>query len=399
MSLAISDIAAVLKKVIIPRIQSQLRMESVLFNKIKKNMGVTQANNEIYISARVSRHSGIYTVAEGTQPKSGKATYAQPKAAMKYAFGTLEITDQAIEAAKKNDLKAIASILATEITALKDDFKMDLNRQFHGDGNGILCQPLASDLGNTTTLLLGSNPNGGDPTEYLAPGMYIQLNTGTAVEISSVDSATQVTLSAASTWDGHERVTKTSDAECMGLAGIIDDGTNVSTFQNLARASYPWLKCHVNSDVWGEDVGTLSEAHMTKIALKCRKYGGTNLILAGETAYRIYSALLTSIKRTANTKEILSGGFMGLEFAAGGGNAGVMLDADTWEGYMQFINFASMTIAEMSEPFAWLEADAHGGILKRNADDRTVWEGTLKYYLNFVGLKIQADGRLKGITS
>ena len=45
--LQISDIGAVLKKVIIPTLQSQLPKENVLFDKIKKNVGVQIANNKI----------------------------------------------------------------------------------------------------------------------------------------------------------------------------------------------------------------------------------------------------------------------------------------------------------------------------------------------------------------
>ena len=65
MALQITDISAVLKKVIIPKVHSQLEKEVMLYNKVKKNVGTTIANNNIYISARTGRSSGIYAVAEG----------------------------------------------------------------------------------------------------------------------------------------------------------------------------------------------------------------------------------------------------------------------------------------------------------------------------------------------
>lgn len=397
MALTISNISAVLKKVIIPVIQNQLPKESVLFDKIKRNSGVTISNNTIYIAARTGRHSGIYNVAEGNQPYTGKAKYEQPYTDLKYAFGTLELTDQAIAATNEGNgsIKAIASILNTEITALKDDIKMDINRQMHGAGKGILCRTNGTGV-NGTTVIVDGNPNGGDATEYLVDGMYIHIGTGAAVAITSVASATTFTI-AANSWSDNEVICKGtgtttpgttgSAVEIMGLAGLIDaNGTNVAVIQNITRSSSPWANSHVD-----DTAATLTEAQMIDMYLKCKRYGGTKVILAGSTLFSKYGQLLTSMKRTADLKEILSGGWKGLEFMDG---AGVMLDFDTWSGYMQFVDFDALTIAEMSQPFAWLEADAHGGILKRSSDNRTVWEGTLKYYFNLVAKKFKSMGRL-----
>lgn len=399
MALTISNISAVLKKVIIPVIQEQLPKESVLFDKIKRNSGTTIANNQIYIAARTGRHSGIYAVAEGNQPYTGKAKYEQPYDAMKYIFGTLELTDQAIEAAQKGDVKAIASILQTEISALKDDIKMDLNRQMQGDSKGVLCTAITTGTASTT-LAVGTSPAGGDATEYLVEGMYIHIGShgAAAVQISSVDSATSVTLATAKTWAAGTKIWKGDGTTCVGttggtteingLANIIDDGDNAAVIHNITRASSLWAKA--NTDDTAE---TLTEAMMINLYLACKRYGGTKVVMAGKNLFSKYGQLLTSLKKTADLKEILTGGWKGLEFMDG---AGVMLDFDVWSGYMQFVDFDSLTIAQMSEPFVWLEADAHGGILKRSSDNRTIWEGTLKYYLNLVGKKFKSQGRLSG---
>jgi hypothetical protein len=392
MALQISNIAAVLKKVIVPVIQNQLPKESVFFDKVKKNSGVTIANNQIYIAARTGRHSGIYTVAEGTEPYAGKAKYLQPYTSMKYAFGTLELSDQVLEAAGQSNqsVKAIASILNTEITALKEDFRKDINRQMMGDGNGVLC--LANGTGiASTALVVDTNPNGGDATEYLAEGMYIVVDTNSAVAIASVDSATGITLASAISWPDDSKVYKAGTAEIMGLNGIIDDGTNVATIQNMLRSSYPFANANVD-----HSAATLTEAQMIAQYLKAKRYGGSKTIFTGPTLFQYYGSLLTSMKRTANLSEVLKGGWKGLEFMDG---VGVMLDFDTWSGCMHMVDFNDLTIAEMSDPFAWLEADTHGGILKRSASNRTVWEGTLKYYFNLVALKFKGMATLRNKTN
>lgn len=384
MALTISNISAVLKKIIIPVIQDQLPKESILFDKIKKNSGVTIANNEIYIAARTGRHSGIYTVAEGTEPRVGKATYAQPKASIKYAFGTLELTDQALEAASAGDKKAIASILSVEIEALKDDIKKDVNRQFFGDGTGQLC--LANGTGSSSTTLIVDSPG----TRYLAPGMYISIGGGSAVEIASVDSSTQVTLSAARDWSDNAVVKKENADEMMGLKGLIDDGDYVATIQNISRTTNAWAKAQTD-----DTAATLTEAQMIDLYLKCREYGQPDVVFMGPNGFSKYGQLLTSMKRTADLKEVLAGGWKGLEFM----DIGVVLDYDTPENSSSdfmvfFVDFSTFTIAELTTPFVWLEADAHGGILRRSPSVRTNWEGTLKYYANLVCKNFQANGRL-----
>jgi hypothetical protein len=385
MALQISGIASVLKKVIIPTIQDQLPKQSVLFDKIKKNSGVTMANNQIYISARTGRHSGIYSVAEGTQPGVGSSTFSNPYTSVKYSFGTLEISDQALEAAKDN-AKAIASILSSEIKALTSDFRKDINRQWFGDGTGQLC--LANGTGANVTTLTVDSPG----TRYLCPGMQIEIGTSGATTISTVDSATQVTLLTAATWANNDKVTKLNDDEMMGLKGLVDDGDYVATCQAIVRSSNAWAKSQVE-----DTAATLTEAHMIDLYLKCLEYGKPSVVFAGPHGFSKYGQLLTSMKRTADLKEVLSGGWKGLEFM--GGDAGVMLDYDVPEvassEFMLFmVDFDTFTIAEMTEPFKFMEAEAGGGILRRSSSNRTVWEATLKYYANLVCKNFQANGRL-----
>src|SRR3990167_4499484 len=139
MSLTIANIDAVLKKIITPTIQNQVNDESIFLSKIKPNVGISVMNNNFYVASRTGRHSGVYSVAEGTEPRAGKAAYAQPYAPVKYMFGTLEITEQAMAATLGGDKKAIASALAFETMSLKDSLKKDFNRIAHGDGVGKLC--------------------------------------------------------------------------------------------------------------------------------------------------------------------------------------------------------------------------------------------------------------------
>lgn len=390
MALQISDIGAILKKIIVPKIQVQIPAEVPFMSQIKKNVGTTVANNQIYIAGRTARHSGIYAVGEGVEPRTGQSAYAQPYTPIKFCFGTLQLTDQALEAAMNGDAKAVAPILGTEISALKDDFKLDLNRMYHGNGTGILCK--ANGAGSSVTaLVVKLNPNGGDASEYLSAGGWIKIGSGSAVQISTVNSATSVTLATAATWSDGDTITRAEADEPMGIVGLIDDGSNLSTVQNILRSANQWAKS------WVDDVSeTLTEAKMIQVYLKARRYGGKKTVMMGEVMYRKYGALLLSMKRNTEAKPVLGGGWMGLDFM--GGQAEIFLDFDCWNGFVQFIDFSSLTIAEMSKPFDWLAADAQGGILRRSSTNRTIWEGTLKYYHNLVALKFRTMARLSGKT-
>lgn len=398
MALTISNISSILKKVIIPIVQSELSKESILFDKVKRNSGVTIANDTIYIASRVGRHSGIYAVAEGTEPRAGKSSYGNPYTTIKYAFGTMELTDQAIEAAGEGDKKAIASILSTEIKALKDDFRKDINRQWWGYGDGVLCLTNGTGATGNTSLTVDS-----PGTRYLDAGMYITIGTATTAgfAVTAKVSSTSVTCAALTgggnphLYDDNDKIRKENAAEMMGLQGIIDRGTGsyVTTIQNIARASNLWARCQGYDST--EGATTLTEAQMITVYLNCLEYGRPDVVFAGPTGFSKYGALLTSMKKTADLKEVLAGGWKGLEFM----DIGVVLDYDVPDvssadfGFY-FVDFDSLTIAEMCEPYKWLEADAHGGILKRNATVRTNWEGTLKYYANLVAKTFQSNGRL-----
>lgn len=393
MALTLSNIAAVLKKVIAPEIQNYITKECLLLNQIKKNVGVRlDANNTIYVSARVGRHSGIYSVAEGTEPGAGKAKYAQPYTSMKYAFGTLELTDQAIEAAQKADTKALASILTTEIEALKNDFKLDINRQLNGSGTGVLAT-LASAASADTSLIVGTNPAGLDANDYFAEGMWITINATTTVEVTALVGSTGLTVGTAVTAASGLTITKKNADEAMGLKGIIDDGDNVTTIQSIVRATYAWANSFTD-----DSTTAMSESALAALYLKTLRFGGAKAITMGETQFKKYMAALLSYKKTANLQEMLSGGWQGLEFVGGGKKLGVFLDFDCPSGYAQLIDFDKLALAEMSEPFSWLQASEGGGILSRSSSNRTIWEATMKYYFNLVALGFKSHARMSALT-
>ena len=393
---SLTTLSNVLHKVIHPVLQRLLAKKVVLLDKVKKNVGVSIANNEIYISAASGYHSGFYMVAEGTQPGVGRGVYIQPKAAMKYAFLTYGFTDQALTIAKKQGKEAIAGAFDAEFKTGMITAKKHLNRILHGDGNGQLC--LANGAGISTTALVVDNAKSeggkGRSTKFLAAGQLITIGT-TDAEISTVDSSTGVTLAAAVSWSDNDVITLRSDDEAMGLAGHIDDGDNVATYQNLARSTNPVLKSQVD-----DTAEALTEADMIDIVLQACEFGdGPDVGLVNQDLWRKYGALLLSQKRNNTAKPVLGGGWSGLMLDVGAKSIPIICDYETWDGYVQFPAFAGLTIAEASEMLEWLAGyDGKGDVLRRSPDNRTAWEGTQKWYFNLVGLDVQSMARLRAKT-
>jgi hypothetical protein len=399
----IADIDAILKKIFQGNdVQSLVQKMTPLLDEIKPNVGVNIANNKIYISSRYTQHSGTYFVPEGTEPKAGDAKYIAPYASMMYQFGTVNFSDQAVEATN-GDQKAVKNLVKDQIKAAMDTAARENNRVMHGSGTGKLCLANGAGVGSVTVTVDGcpSEPNSGSHTKYIFPGGYVKIGTNDNCQVVSVDSDTQFTIDAVKTWSDNDVITRAgfSSSEPMGLAGIIDNGDNVATFQGYARGSYPILNSYID-----KVAESLTEAKMITGLLQARKWGskfnikggGDHMIFMGLTMYQAYGSLLLSMKRNTTPQPVLSGGFMGLEFMDG---VPVICDDDTWEGYVQGLNKKAVTIAQMSEAMKWLPGYGNGGILVRSASNRTVWEGTFKWYYNFIALQNRPNFGLRAKTA
>jgi len=394
----ISDIGNVLQKVIAPTIVTVLPSKCIWYDMLKKNSGVQKlANNTFYITARDGRHSGIAAVSEGAKLVSGKPKYSQMTISAKYVFGTFEVTDQLLEAAKDSK-GAIVNYMTEQTSALRSDFARELNRMFWGYGGEVVAKVAAGDAttGVTLTLAPAFTAVNSDiaATKYLAAGMKLDIN-GDACQIVSVDSDTQVTLVAGITRVAGESVKKTDGDgtvvdEPMGADGIISNYAEglVTTFQNVARLTNTWASCGY-FDATSEALG-LPKMELAYVTAK--EFGDPSVIFMNKTLWKKYGNLLEGYKRTANLHEILSGGWKGLDFM--GGDASVVLDYDTPDGKVVFVDPSTITIGEMT-PISWI--DRGDGVLRRV--DYASWQGVLRWYGNLIGKgNMRANAKLTAKT-
>ena len=382
----LTNISNVLKKVIAPAIEEVLPKETIWFDMLKTNSGVTpMANNTFYISIRSGRHSGIASVAEGATLPSGKPQFSQANVSAKYVFGTFDITDQVIESAKSS-VGSLVNYLMENAKSLKIDFARELNRIFWGDGSEIIAKVAAGDAGAGTTLTLApvlSVNTDIAATKYLAAGMAIDVN-GDTDTIVTVDSATQVTLTTGFTRVAGENVKKVDGDgavvdEPMGIGGLV---VNTGTVQGIATNTAWWSAAQVETTS-----EALSEAKMIAAYVKAKEFGDPKFVFMNATLWKKYGTLLTSLKQTANLKEILSGGWKGLDFM--GGNASVVLDYDCPDGQVFFIDPSSLTLAQLT-PISFI--DRGDGLLRRV--NYAAWQGVLRWYGNLCVKNMKANALL-----
>ena len=386
----LTNVSNVLQKIIAPAIEQVLPYKTIWYDMLEKNKGVTSmANNTFYITIRSGRHSGISAVAEGATLPSGKPKYDQANVSAKWIFGTFDITDQVLESAKSSP-GAIVNYLTQQTQDLKDDFAKELNRMFFGYGSGILAYANANTTSATITIKPYLNVNGdilGD--EYLAAGQSILIGTD-HVKIVSVDSPTQITVDSSITYAVNDAIVKADGdgaaaPETMGIDGIIDDGTLTSTFQGITRSG------GVNTWYDAAYIDTTSEAlglvKMETAWAKTLKFGNPKYVFMNTTLWKKYGNLLESYKRTSNMKEILSGGWSGLDFMGGAGT--VLLDTDCPDGKVFFVDPSSITIAQLT-PISWV--DRGDGILRRV--DYAAWQGVLRWYGNLAALNPRGNAKL-----
>jgi hypothetical protein len=166
--------------------------------------------------------------------------------------------------------------------------------------------------------------------------------------------------------------------EPMGADGLI---VSTGSVQNITVNNW-WKAAQVEATS-----EALSEAKMIAAYLKAKEYGDPRFAFLNQSLWKKYGTLLTSLKKTADLKEVLSGGWKGLDFM--GGNASVMLDYDCPDGKVFFIDPDSMTIAQLT-PISFI--DRGEGVLRRV--DYAAWQGVLRWYGNLCIKNMAANSKL-----
>jgi hypothetical protein len=384
MTATLATIESYLKEVYQGRIREQLNEEIVALKRITRSgAGVTNEVGGKYVTFPIHtrRNSGIGSRFENQAlPVPGRQGHAAARVGLKYAYGGVQLTGQAISLSD-TDAKAFAKALDNEVEGLKNDLMKDMNRQIYGSGNGA--------IGVAT----GANTAGVVPVadaRLFQIGMVCDTQTGTTVDntnlvVSSVDLTTGANTVTFTTTPGTavasadiivragSGIAAGGTKELTGLAAIVSDS---GTLYNINPSTEPEWKASVSAN--GGTGRALSEALMIQMTDSIRTKGGsTSLILQSLGVRRAYFNLLSQLRQTVNTQEF-TGGFSGLAFTTDRGEIPVVADVDAPLSTQWFINEDAITYYRDEE---WHFLDKDGSMWKQVRDSNGDYDA---YYARMV---------------
>lgn len=389
----------------LPVIRTQLEDSTVLMKRLRRNERDV-SGKQWQLVAHHQRNSGVGAGSETGLPTAGQQEYKNPYGTVKYNRARIQVSGP-VMAASRDDKGAIVRALDSEIKGATRDLKKEINYQLFNDGTAVRAL-INGDPGTEVTLTLDA-----PGTQYMHDGMKIDIlnpsggaarTSSSGITISSVTSSTAAELSAAANAavadnDYVTRAGATDQAgtsyEMMGLKGIVDDGTYVTTLHNLSRSTYAWWKCSTYSE--DDNGGTLRDLTLELIQsaiTAVEKNGGmVDMIVSGPDLRDSYVKLLVADKRFVNSLT-LDGGWRAVEYSAGGNGAIPWVsDVDCPPNTIFFLSMDHLEIMQMGD-FNWMDKD--GAVLSRVANS-DAYEAVLYWYADLATDRPRAHTFLRDV--
>jgi len=398
MAATLASITPYLKEVYQGRIREQLNTETVTLKRImRSSAGVTTEIGGKYVTFPVHtrRNSGIGSRQEmAPLPTPGQQGYAAARVGLKYAYGGIQLTGQAI-ALSDTDTKAFAKVLDQEIDGLKNDLLKDMNRQIYGDGSGAIA--------TTTTVAAGTNTFTAVDARLLQIGEVVDLVTLPSTVVAAARTITAINLSTgAVTLSGATFTTASGQIlvrngslgnEITGFNAIVAAS---GTLYNIDPTVEPEWTAEVDSN--GGVGRALTEGRMITMADRIRVRGGsTSVIFQSLGLRRAYFNLLSQQRSVVNSQEF-TGGFTGLAFTTDKGEIPVVADPDAPLGTQWFINEDALTFYR-DEEWHWLDRD--GAMWKQVRDssgDYDAWYARMAEYHELGTERRNTHGVIRDLT-
>lgn len=422
MGLDLTAFNPVLKDDYRPIIISLLNQDAPVLGMFTKDADIDQSDGrqKVY-PAHLERNQGVGSVSEsGNLPIAGNQGTAQVQVPYRWTYGRIQLTAQTIKASKTNK-GAFKRAMTLEMDNLINDMKRLRNRQLWGWGVGMLARVDGQQTTSTTITLkdpLGI-PGSINGCRYIQKNMWIAFvrnatpTSATDADIQAVKKVssvnadgTIVTLTAATgaTLNDNDFVVlapagSDNTAECsvnkepMGLLGLDDDGTYLTTLHNISRSTYEQYKSSVISLN-----GDFSLDVMQRAAdLAAEKSGGriTN-ILSHYSVRREYEKKLVLIKRYVEK----GAGSPDLGFEKQGD--GLEWSGETWKADrmapygMIFGIDKSPLVRFVNCEGEW--ADEDGTVLMRTSN-KDIYEGRFRIFENFQNDRPDRSFRIDGVNA
>lgn len=397
MATDLSSIAGALKRVYGDYLEKQQNLKHRAIDEIAKSLKKYNAGGEGFfggINDYGNESGGAITETESFRTVDNE-NYQQFKVSPKVVVWPIEFSGLSAKAADSDD-EAFVSAVVDALDSARERMLKDENRQFYGLGNGLLAVPAGNVLSNATSFSV-------DSAQYLRANMVIDIFNGAtktidSKRISDVDKvanvvyfATSLVTSSLITTDAlvKENIrdsAPTDGKEAMGLRGIIDDGTDLTTFENISAAS---------NRIWRGRRIDASSANLTSDLLQrliddVAVLGGEepDTLIMHRKQRRKYLDIVVPQKRYMEGS--MDAGFQKLSF----NGIELWLDIDCQDDTVYALNKKLINKFEVAP----LQMGAHDGsdqfLRKINAD---VFQAYWRHYFNFGTSKRNAHGKIIGL--
>jgi hypothetical protein len=330
---------------------------------------ITRNGKEVIFDTHIGRNHGVgaRNVREKL-PTAGAQKYKQAHLYLTNLYGAIEVDGQLFEQAAE-DYQAFINVVDMEITGLKRDLAVDLNRQVYGDGTGTI-GVVASVSGQDITV---------DSTHYFQVGMVLTgvdpstgavADSGNELEVTAIDESTETitvtgTISALAANDLLVRASNTTNSygkEWTGLGAIVDD---TSVLHEIDPAAYPTWKSTVEALGSAGSPGTLTELDLINLVQKVDKQGGdVDVMLASPGVYNAYWNLLQGFRQFTNSAT-LTGGQRSFTFEALGKPIRFVSDYAAPKGTLYALSSKEIVVNRKRD-WSWMDRD--GSMWSRVSD-------------------------------
>ncbi len=440
----LSTLANALKKDYHGPLVDALNNMSVLYAVLEKNTeDVSGENLQAVVALKTARNQGIGARAEGGALPTARYTKTLKLAIpLAYTYGAIQFTGQVLKAAE-TDAKAFAKVVDLEVNGMAEAMKIDINRQMHGFGNGMLCMTNGAGAGADATVTVDA-----PGTKWLEEGMPIEsfadltsstqgadedisqgLTEATSHIVGEITSDTTFELqdytgAAVSTeqWHDNHYITRWGARanEMTGLARIIADvncGAATGGWMGIAdqdtvhylgdgstaasRTTYPILNAVIkhNNNTNRAISEMLIQDLLDAIEQKSGKKG-ENKSLILETTYGVrkaYIDLLQADRRYTQPLKLV-GGWQAIGYQAGNDLIPFIVDRHAMPNGILCLDRRFIQVYRASD-FDWMDMD--GNMFQRKIDSNgryDAYEAVMYCYQSLGCTSFKNQGALRDIT-
>ena len=364
-------------KLVYGDLHEQLRDKNPALQLIESSAAnITRNGKEVIFDTHIGRNQGIG--ARGVReklPTAGAQKYKQAHLYLTNLYGSIEVDGQLFEQAAE-DYQSFINVVDMEITGLKRDLAVDLNRQVYGNGTGSLAVIVDQVTGTTLEvdsthfLQVGMTIDIADPTS----GVKQQSGDASTIEITAINETTKIititgTLGAFGTnINADDIIVRSSNGvnnfgkEWTGLSAIV---SATGSLHEIDPATDPVWAATERALGSAGSPGTLTELDLINLVQSVDKQGGdVDVMLASPGVFNAYWNLLQGLRQFTNGAT-LTGGQRAFSFDALGKPIKFVSDYAAPEGTLYALSSKELVVNRKKD-WSWMDRD--GSMWSRVAD-------------------------------